>query len=399
MKNLLLLLIGSVIIVACNSVSGSGANSVEDSFEYYPPTPGKLEKQEFRRYFRELSSFFDSTLLRSNFNGGILVAKDGEVLYEKYIGRPDLRKKDTITEATSFHIASTGKTFTAMAILQLVQQQKISLTDTINKFFPGFPYKGITVEMLLNHRSGLPNYVYFIYNSGWDTDKMASNDDMLQILYKHKPPINYPPGKRFSYSNTNFALLATIVERVSGMRFPDYMKKHLFDPLQMKNTFVFTLKDTATAIPSFNHNGHFWDYDFLDATYGAKNIYSTPRDLLKWDQALYSGQLIRQSLLDSAFSPYSFEKPGIENYGYGWRLKLLPNNKKVIYHYGKWHGFNAAFARLTDEKVTIIILGNRFTKAIYRSANQCFDIFGTYLKQFDPNADENNAEPDEEGGK
>ncbi|MCB0777052.1 MAG: serine hydrolase, partial [Chitinophagaceae bacterium] len=121
--------------------------------------------------------------------------------------------------------------------------------------------------------------------------------------------------------------------------------------------------------------------------------------LLKWDQALYSGQLIRQSLLDSAFSPYSFEKPGIENYGYGWRLKLLPNNKKVIYHYGKWHGFNAAFARLTDEKVTIIILGNRFTKAIYRSANQCFDIFGNYLKQFDPNSAENNTEHDEEGGK
>jgi len=399
LKNLLLLLIGSVIFFACNSVSGSGANSIEDSFEYYPPTPGKLEKQEFRRYFRELSSFFDSTLLRSNFNGGILVAKDGEVLYEKYVGRPDLRKKDTITETTSFHLASTGKTFTAMATLQLVQQQKISLTDTINKFFPGFPYAGITVEMLLNHRSGLPNYVYFIYNSGWDTHKMASNDDMLRILYQYKPPINYPPGKRFSYSNTNYALLAMIIEKVSGMKFPEYMQKHLFDPLQMKNTFVFTLKDTATAIPSFNQSGHFWDYDFLDATYGAKNIYSTPRDLLKWDQALYSGQLIRQSLLDSAFSPYSFEKPGIENYGYGWRLKLLPNNKKVIYHYGKWHGFNAAFARLTDEKVTIIILGNRFTKAIYRSANQCFDIFGNYLKQFDPNSAENNTEHDEEGGK
>jgi CubicO group peptidase (beta-lactamase class C family) len=102
---------------------------------------------------------------------------------------------------------------------------------------------------------------------------------------------------------------------------------------------------------------------------------------LKWDQALYSDQVISKSMQDSAFAPYSFEKPSVHNYGLGWRLQILPNGKKVVYHFGKWHGSNAAFARLMDEKVTIIILGNRFNRAIYDAASLCYDIFGDYQQQ------------------
>lgn len=388
LKNLFLFAGIVLFFIACN-VSSADKPAPDDSLQYYPPTPVPLEKNEFRRYYRELSTFFDSTLLRSGFNGGILVAKNGSVIYEKYVGKIDLRKPEPLTDTTPLHIASTGKTFTAMAILRLVQENKLSLTDTLNKFFPGFPYPGITVEMLLSHRSGLPNYVYFIYNSGWDTKKFASNEDMLRILYSNKPQRSYPPGKRFSYSNTNFALLAMIIEKVTGTHFADYMRENIFEPLQMTHTYVFTLKDTLTATPSFTASGHYWDYDFLDATYGAKNIYTTPRDLLKWDQALYSGQFIRQSLLDSAFTPYSLEKPSIHNYGLGWRLQLLPNGKKVIYHFGKWHGFNAAFARLTDEKATIIILGNKFNRSIYSTAHLCYDIFGDYMQHHAAPDDEN----------
>ncbi len=147
-----------------------------------------------------------------------------------------------------------------------------------------------------------------------------------------------------------------IIEKVSGKTFPDYMQQKYFGPLQMKHTYVFTLKDTLTAVPSFTNNGTYWEFDCLDGTYGDKNIYTTPRDLLKWDQALYTDQILSKPMMDSAFAPYSFEKPSVHNYGLGWRLQLLPNGKKVVYHFGKWHGFNAAFARLMDEKVTIIIL-------------------------------------------
>lgn len=392
MKNLLITTLLLLVFTECN-VSSADRITEDDSLSYYPPTPGALSKEEFRHYYRRLESFFDSTLLRSGFNGGILVAKDGNILFEKYHGKTDLRKNEPLTDTTALHIASTGKTFTATAILRLVQENRLSLRDTIDKFFPGFPYPGITVEMLLNHRSGLPNYVYFIYNSGWDTKKYATNQDMLDILYRHKPQRYYAPGKRFSYSNTNYSLLAMIVEKVSGQSFPDFMRQKFFEPLQMDHSYVFTLADTGRATPSFTTSGNYWDFDFLDGTYGAKNIYTTPRDLLKWDQAFYTEQLIRKSLLDSAFMPYSHERPGVNNYGLGWRLRLLPNGKKVIYHFGKWHGFNAAFARLTDEKATIIILGNRFNRNIYHTAHLCYDLFGDYLQNpSDDDDDGNNPE-------
>ena len=187
-----------------------------------------------------------------------------------------------------------------------------------------------------------------------------------------------------------------IIEKVTGKTYPEYMQQSIFTPLQMKNTYVFTLKDTLTATPSFNYKNIYWDFDFLDATYGDKNIYSTPQDLLKWDQALYTDQLLSNASLDAAFSPQSFEKPSIHNYGLGWRLQIQPNGKKIIYHFGKWHGFNAAFARLVDEKATIIILGNKFNRVIYRTANQCYEFFGEY-NQYQEKAEDESENPESSG--
>lgn len=374
------LLLLALLLERCNSSSGYKKDT-DDSLQYYPPAPAALDKQQFREYYRQLNSFFDTTLLNKGFNGGILVAKDGAVLYEKYQGQVHLRKKDTLTASTSLHIASTTKTFTATAILRLVQEDKLSLNDSLNKFFPGFPYTGITVKMLLSHRSGLPNYLYFMSNSDWDKKKYVINSDVLNFLITQKPDKSYSPDSRFNYCNTNYVLLALLVEKISGKSFPDYMKQKFFIPLQMDDTYVFSLKDTLSATPSFSYNGTYWDFDFLDGTYGDKNIYTTPRDLLKWDQALYTEQIISKELQDSAFIPYSSERHSIHNYGLGWRLQLLPNGKKVAYHFGKWHGSNAAFARLMDEKVTIIILGNKFTRAIYNAAYLCYDLFGDYQQR------------------
>lgn len=397
MKYLLYFLLPFLFLIACKN-SSTDKTPEEDSLQYYPATPEVLSKEEFRRYYRQLSGFFDSTLLRWGFNGGILVAKNGAVVYEKYAGKTDIRKSDTITASTPMHIASTSKTFTGIAVLRMVQEGKISLTDTINRFFPDLPYYDITVQMLLTHRSGLPNYLYFMSNNKWGIGKdgkwnrkFASNEDVLKMLIEKRPDLTGQPGKRFNYSNTNYILLALIIEKISGRSYPDYMQEKWFKPLQMNNSFVFTLKDTLTATPSFSASGTYWGYDFLDATYGDKNIYSTPQDLLKWDQALYSDQVLRPSLLDSAFTPYSLERPSIHNYGLGWRLQLLPNGKKVVYHFGKWHGFNAAFARLMDEKATIIILGNKFTRSIYNAAHLCYDIFGEYHQRQETDPEETDS--------
>ncbi len=377
------LLLVVILFSGCND--SASQKDADDSLQYYPPTPAVLSKQEFRNYYRQLNEFFDTTLLNTGFNGGILIARNGAVIYEKYKGYADLRKKDSLTENIPLHIASTTKTFTATAILRMVQENKLSLDDSLNKFFPGFPYSGITVKMLLNHRSGLPNYLYFMPKDKWEkiskemgAKQYVTNDDVLNFMLTEKPKKSFSANTRFNYCNTNYVLLALIIEKISGLSFPEYMQQKFFGPLQMQHTYVFTIKDTLTATPSFLNNGNHWDNDFLEGTYGDKNIYTTPRDLLKWDQALYTDQVINAALLDSAFTAYSNERPGIHNYGLGWRLQLLPNNKKVIYHFGKWHGFNAAFSRLTDEKATIIILGNRFTRTIYGAAHLCYDIFGEY---------------------
>jgi CubicO group peptidase (beta-lactamase class C family) len=382
----------ALMIISWSCTSSSGKTPAvpikEDSLNYYPPTPAKLTQQQFRYYYRELSHYFDSTLLRKGFNGGILVAKDGNIIYEKYSGFADLKKKNPLTDSTALHIASSGKTFTGMAILRLAQENQLSLNDPLEKFFPAFPYPGITVKMLLSHRSGLPNYVYFIPNSKWDKKKYATNPDVLNFLYTEKPVRLFKPGTRFTYSNTNFVLLAMIIEKVSGKQFSDFMHSTFFEPLGMKHTYVFTLKDSSTATQSYAPNGTLWQYDCLEGTCGDKNIYTTPEDLLKWDQAFYTDQLINKQLQDSAFTPYSFEKRSIHNYGLAWRLLMIPNGKKVIYHNGRWHGFNAAFARLTDEKVTIIILGNKYNSRIYSAARDVYDIFGDYRQTHDRDDDE-----------
>jgi CubicO group peptidase (beta-lactamase class C family) len=392
LKNSICALALLTIVCGCNTGSTAEAQPSDDSLDYYPPTPASLSKEEFRHYLKILPAFFDSTLLDKNFNGGIIIAKAGAILYEKYVGMIDIRKKDSLTDSTSIHIASTSKTFTAVALLRLVQEGKLSLNDSLTKFFPGLPYPGITVQMLLNHRSGLPNYVNFADRSkNWNKKQYLTNEDMLNMLYTEKPAKSFPPGKHFSYSNTNFVLAAMIIEKVTGRKFPEYMQSKFFGPLQMNHTYIFTPADSARSTPSFNYNGNWWQNDFLEYTYGDKNVYTTPRDLLKWDQALYTDQVLGKALLDSAFTPYSNEKPSIHNYGLGFRLLMMPNGKKVVYHFGRWHGFNAAFSRLIDEKVTIIILGNKFTRNIYNTAMHSYDLFGPY-NQRQPQEDDDSPE-------
>jgi CubicO group peptidase (beta-lactamase class C family) len=397
MKTISLILVFMIWGCSCNNSSGETTSKTvaakEDSLDYYPPTPAKLSQQVFRRYYRELSGYFDSILLRKGFNGGILVAKDGNIIYENYVGYADLRKKVPMTDSTTMHIASSGKTFTGMAVLRLAQENQLSLNDDLEKFFPEFPYTGVTVQMLLNHRSGLPNYVYFLPNSKWDKKKIATNEDVLNQLYTEKPNRLFKPGTRFTYSNTNYVLLAMIIEKISGQSFPEFMKSKFFEPLGMHHTYVFTLNDSANATQSYQANGALWQYDCLEGTYGDKNIYTTPADLLKWDQAFYTDQVINKTLQDSAFTPYSLERPSVHNYGLGWRLLMIPNGKKVIYHNGRWHGFNAAFARLTDEKVTIIILGNKYNSRIYTAARDAYDIFGDYRQTRNGDDEAEGSEP------
>lgn len=350
---------------ACNFI-GSEKSSPEDSLQFYPPTPKALDKVVYRDMFRKTASFFDTTLNNPQFNGSFLVAKNGAIIFEQYLGTIRLKGKDSIGPATPFHIASTSKTFTAMAILKLQEEGKLSIQDSLQQYFKTFPYKGVTIEMLLNHRSGIPNYAYFLETEKWPKDKSVKNSDVLEVLCKSKPGLSFISNKRFGYSNTNYVLLALIIEQVSGKSYGAYLHDVFFEPLNMQHTKVYSPQDADHVTPSFRKDGSPEPFTYLDETYGDKNIYSTVRDLLKWDQALYAQKLFSASTLDAAFTPYSFEKPGMHNYGLGWRMYLLKDGEKVIYHNGWWHGNNASFYRVVSDSVTIIVLGNRYNEKIYQ---------------------------------
>jgi CubicO group peptidase (beta-lactamase class C family) len=346
-----------------------------------PITTSLSSNEELLR--KSSSKFFEESLVRTRFNGAMLVAHNGKIVFEEYEGLKEVLKGDPIDSSTSFHLASVSKTFTAMAVLKLWEDGKLQIDDKVEKYISGFPFNQITVRNLLSHRSGLPNYVYFAEQVGWNTRNYLHNDDMLKLLVKNKSRLRIGrPNAYFDYCNTNYALLAIIIEKVSGKSFASYMDQTFFTPIGMTNTFVFDINKTEKVLPSFKYNNRKEPMMFLDAVYGDKNIYSTARDMLKWDIALNSGKLFKQETLNEAFRGYSYERKGVKNYGLGWRLYELPTGKKIVYHNGWWHGNNTVFSKLMQDSTTIIVLGNKFNRNIYQ-AKRIAGIFPGYGIQSD----------------
>ena len=322
--------------------------------------------------------FFQQTLLHSRFNGGILVARNGKIIFEAYNGLTAVLKGDTINSSTSFHLASVSKTFTAMATLMLFDSKSLSIYQPVSAFLPGFPYPKITIRNLLNHRSGLPNYVYFTEDLGWDTKNTLTNADILQLMISNSALLKVGrPNAYFDYCNTNYALLALVIEKVSLLSFSAYLDQTIFKVLGMDNSFVFSMDKSENVLPSFKFNNQKETFMYLDAIYGDKNIYSTPRDMMKWDMALYDTAFISEKIRSEAFKGYSYERKGIKNYGLGWRLYEMPSGKKIIYHNGWWHGNNTVFSRLPQDSTAIIVLGNKFNRSIYQ-AKKIAGIFDGY---------------------
>ncbi|MCK9402477.1 MAG: beta-lactamase family protein [Chitinophagaceae bacterium] len=368
--------------------------------------PGKMNKpvifssisdREKDYYANAIAPLYQSLLLKTGFNGSILLAKNGEIVFEDYHGFINFKTREPITANTPFHIASVSKTMTAAVILKLMEEGKIYLEDGVEKYLPFFPYPNITIKDLLTHRSGLPKYDYFMDGTRTEIIRVKNkrgrivkktrlirlyptvtgfpgNKELLQYMVANRPPVESFPNRRFNYCNTNYAMLALIIEKVTHMPFPEYMREYVFKPLGMTNTYVFSSEDTANYIPSYNYNNTPFKLEKLDCIYGDKNVYSTVRDLLLWDKALYMGSFISTESLNMAFQPYSNEFRGYKNYGLGWHLLIKPPDPTIVYHNGWWHGNNAVFKRLVADSATVIILGNKFNRNIW-SAGKMSSVF------------------------
>ncbi len=333
--------------------------------------------------------FFEKTWSEKNDNVSFLVAKNGQIIYENYMGYANKRTDEKITKETPLHIASVSKVLTATAILMLIDAEKIKLDQKVNTLIDGFPYPEVTVQTLLNHRSGMRNYAYFTFeNNNWDKKKILTNEDIVKVMVEKEIALETKTDTHFSYCNTNYAMLALIIEKVTGLKYPEAMKEMIFSPLGMTNTFVCDFeKDRENIVPSYKGNNMEIGTDYLDAVYGDKNIYSTPRDLLKFDTARYAPFFLNKELLKKAYQGYSYESKGLKNYGLGIRMVEYEKGEPFYFHNGWWHGNTSSFINLRKEKVTIITLSNKFTRKTYQS-KRLAALFGDYPFKLDDDNDE-----------
>ncbi len=336
-----------------------------------------------------LDNYYKTIWEQGDLWGGFLVAKGDKILYENYRGFAQDNKQDPISKTVPLHVASISKTLTAMAMMKLVEAGKLNLNDPLTKFFPQFPYPKVTVFTLLTQRSGLPKYEHFIEKIKPQpqefSKKFISNQDILNILIRYKPELARETNTGFMYCNTNFALLALMIEKITKTPFPEAMQQIIFRPLKMKNTFILQEKDLESAAKSFFQRGpQVYPYDHLDLVYGDKNVYTTPRDLLNFSKAMFAENFLRQDLKDMIFEPYSNEKRGINNYGIGFRMKVFDNGEKLTYHNGWWHGTNSVFAHLLKSNVTIIAIGNKYSGRVYSalSLSGLFENFPYEIEKF-----------------
>jgi len=328
---------------------------------------------------REIENFFANNFSNNFENMCFLVAKNGQIIYEKYDGFADKGNNVLNSPETPLHIASVTKVLTAAAILKLIDAKKIALDQKVTTLLDGFPYPDITIRTLLNHRSGMKKYNYFCDDkANWGRDKTLTNKDILNVIITKHIPLETKTDTHFSYNNTNYAMLALIIEKVTGMRYRLAMKQIIFDPLGMKNTFALDeTSDKDEGTPSYKYNYQKYPFDFLDAVYGDKNIYSTPRDLLKFDLARNAPNFLSADLTKQVYKGYSYESKGIKNYGLGIRMREWDTGQTLYYHNGWWHGNTSSYINLKKENAVIIALSNKFTRKTFQM-KRLSALFGDY---------------------
>lgn len=330
------------------------------------------EKPAPEKRVSQLDSVFDKAYREGKFSGNILIAEKGDVIFQRSFGKADHKLNKDLDRESIFELASVSKQFTAMGIMLLVQQGKLKYEDSLRKFFPQLPYHNITVKHLLHHVSGLPDYMAE-FAKGWDETKIATNADMIALLVKNKPAVEFAPGTKWNYSNTGYALLASIIEKASGKTFHDYLQKNIFNPLDMKRTLVFGRRYEKRNLDNYAFGYIQKGKQFvlpdsvpetasmvycLDGIQGDGTVNSTTDDLLKWDRALYTEKLLPKAVLAEAFKPGVLNNGDTTTYGFGWAIGKSKVFGPFVNHTGGWPGYNTLIERHTGTDKTIIILQN-----------------------------------------
>lgn len=325
---------------------------------------------------------FDNFFEENAFNGVVAVAEDGNITFKKAWGIANLDEAPLKTSSI-FNLASVSKQFTAMCIMLLSEDEVLDYDTSIAEYIAEFEdsaYQDITVRHLLNHTSGLPDYMDLLDEDWeWDQDEIATNDDLIALFAEHQPDLEFEPGDQYEYSNTGYAFLATIVERVSGARFEDFLQERIFGPLEMTHSFGYRTSDgppPQARVEGFevNDDGEYEVNDtcYMDGIIGDGNIFSNVTDLVKYNAALYTDELISQEALAEAYVPGELNNGEQTEYGFGWDLY---ESGDFVSHTGSWMGFRTYIQRDMSSKRIFIALDNSSNEAIDEQLDSVVDAF------------------------
>ncbi|MBR6848573.1 MAG: beta-lactamase family protein [Bacteroidales bacterium] len=327
----------------------------------------ELGKDKIERCIANTEKAFNEMRKTQGLNGAVLYAEGGKILFRKAYGWRNLvRPKDSIQIDDQFQLASVSKMFTAEAIMLLHFQGKLDYDDQLTKYIPEFPYEGITIRHLLNHRSGLSRYEVLADEQWPDRCVPLRNEDVIKLYGTHLPDPYNQPDITFHYTNVNYVLLASVIERISGQHFEDFMQENVFAPLGMDHSYIYNLRDVdrLKTYVETDVQGHDMlrkgarraQDDYLNGVVGDKVMYSTVDDLYKFHLALQYNTFLPDTIQREAFIPGSPTWIKGENYGFGWRMS--DKHPGVRYHFGWWKGYRTYFIRDMEQDRVLIILTN-----------------------------------------
>jgi len=310
-----------------------------------------------------LDSLYSQLYDYGEFNGNVLVARKGKIIFQKSYGVADSLLARPLDATSVFYLASVSKQFTATAILLLAKEGKLSTQDKLATYIPELAfYPTITINELIHHTSGLPDYES-LFDKEWEAGRVVTNADVINRLQAMKPAVVSGPNEKFDYSNTGYILLGSIVERVSGKPFGQFLDERLFKPLKMNHTALLQVHKGGPVDAAIT-KAYYEDADQrayvkqYDGIYGPGRVYSTCGDLFRWDRALRKNTFLTEADKKLVFSSSPLKSGEETDYGFGWFLKKEPPYGNVAYHSGTWPGFLTYFERHLDNDNTIIILQN-----------------------------------------
>jgi len=333
-------------------------------------TPAFADSAEVDRLFRD----FD----RPDVPGAtVLVSHAGGTALARAYGSADLEGGAPTTTATRFRLASVSKAFTALAVIQLVEAGAISLQTPLGEILPGIPYAGkIQIRHLLQHTSGLKDYEGLIPSV---QSAQVSDDDVLRLLAT-AGDTDFTPGTRWSYSNSGFVLLGLVVRALSGLTFPDYLRRHVFDPLGMKGTVAHVEGVSIVENRAYGHSyrdGRWTrtDQSVTSATLGDGGIYASVEEMAAWDRAWYGGTAaLSDWAIATMTAPGTLADGTSTGYGMGWKLDTYRGLKR-LQHTGSSIGFRTVIQRYTERRLSVIVLVNRAEAEPSKLAERVTDLY------------------------